>query len=155
MDEGKFQALLTRHDFGAAERMIRDSDLPEARRRELLLQVEERRKRFWRDFFQADLYAGIPAVIILGQPLLWALSVLSRHVPAWFLMSAAVTGGMLWFYGRRVHPLWRRLRRPGGMAAFERDRKRLGWVLWHFGMAWSLLFTGILGYYFRIYYFGD
>ena len=146
MDENKFKALLLEHRFADAKKLLEDSELTAARRQELARMVDERRKRFWQDLFEEDLYAGIPATIVFVQLLLWAVSVLSGHVFGPCILSWTIFAGMLWFYIQKIRPLWKRLKRPGGMSIFDRDKKWLGRVLWWFGLAWSLLFAGIILY---------
>lgn len=142
----KFQVLLLSRDFAAAKRLVEDSGFPQKKKEELSNQVEEARKRFWRNFFEEDLYAGIPAIIVFVQPAVWAFSILNRHILGGCLLSGAISAGMLWFYGKVIRPLWRQLKRSGGMAVFGRDKKWMGRLLWWFGTAWSLLYTGLLVY---------
>lgn len=142
----KFHALLLMRDYTAAKKLVEESDLTDARRQELFREVDEAKRRFWKNFFEEDLYAGIPAVYILFQPLVWALSAAYRQSLWGSVLSGALFGGMLWFYRKTIRPLWRWSKRPGGMAAFERDKKLLGILLWRFGLAWGLLFTGLLLY---------
>lgn len=146
MDEKKFKTLLMLHDYAAAEDLLANSDLTEARRQELSRLITEHKRRFWRNFFEKDLYAGIPAVVMFLQLLLWAFSIISRRLLEMWVLSTAVSAGMIWFYQKTVRPLWKQLKRPGGMSVFERDQKRLGILLWRFGLVWSLLFTAGLPY---------
>lgn len=80
MDEKKFKTLLMLHDYAAAEDLLANSDLTEARRQELSRLITEHKRRFWRNFFEKDLYAGIPAVVMFLQLLLWAFSIISRRL---------------------------------------------------------------------------